>query len=256
MKYPYVKKLLTKLNQLDHKQHLHYVYNQVHFLYKPVLDKNRKLVVYTHGSKNNHQMPIFRGYNCNIKNHSILCLSDTTLHKYSNDLDMIWYLDTSKYKFFDIMVQIVRHIIDTGNYKDVIFYSSSAGSLVVIKLASIFEKIVCLSNAQLFLDKYPYYSVLKKYLLEKNDDIDDIIDVIQIFKKYGYPSKMIIYQNIADTHHYEEHYLPFIKQITEDKELYDNLYDKIVFKLHNTTQKGKNPHGILPKNICDIVLDV
>ncbi|MBA3286194.1 MAG: hypothetical protein H0U27_14215 [Nitrosopumilus sp.] len=111
---------------------------------------------------------VFRGYNYNIKNTDILCISDALLEKYKDDkMALSWYLSTEKYNFEQTYTEIIECIIK--KYSKVLFCGTSGGGYPALYYASKFNKLCLIGNSQIYLDKYTYFLTLNN-ILEKNND--------------------------------------------------------------------------------------
>ena len=98
--YGYKKININKLNEISINENNHYNYKNLNFLVK-ARKENENIIFYFHGAIANYQRNqysfIFRGYNHNIANTNIICISDFLLDKYKN-YTVNWTLETEKYK--------------------------------------------------------------------------------------------------------------------------------------------------------------
>lgn len=102
--YDFEIKKINNLNDIDRNKNIHYVYKDVHFLFKPHKLSNN-LVVSFHGGIGGATTPVFRFFDYNFDNSSLLCFSDTILNHYqkkNKKYTFYWYLDTKKMKYTDI----------------------------------------------------------------------------------------------------------------------------------------------------------
>ncbi|XWV25455.1 UDP-N-acetylglucosamine 2-epimerase [Tupanvirus deep ocean] len=203
---------VTPINDLANmvKGNMHYIFEGAHYLYKN--NGNKYLIVSFHGAvKNTIPMPVFRLYNRNYKNSDMLCISDGLLHKYKpKGLALAWFLSSEKYNMEEIYSKIIGHIIK--NYTKILFIGTSGGGHAALYYACKFNGICLLGNSQIYLDKYKYYPTVVD-TLEKNDDKLIIPNIEEMVKNHP-PKRIIISTNTKDTHHYQEHSIPFVKYCT------------------------------------------
>lgn len=206
---------------------IHYIYEDVHFLYK---NNNKKhLIVSFHGAiKENTRYPVFRNYDKNYINSDMLSIFDGMLHKYKTQgLLLSWYLSSEKYNFNEIYTKIIKQII--GKYKKVLFFGTSGGGYPALYYACIFNSHCLIGNSQLYLEKYKYYSTFKKILLDADDKI--IVKNIEDVIVTNPPKLLTISTNIDDEHHNIEHSEPFVKFCKDNK----------IYGLNAQFFKGTNP---------------
>jgi UDP-N-acetylglucosamine 2-epimerase (non-hydrolysing) len=177
-------------NNKNSNYHYHYQYKQYDFLYKN--KRNNNLLVTFHGSRKlSTPLPIFRLFNYEINNYDIMSFSDPYF-KYYDALEINWFLSENSSTITNI-----KNIIDCvkKRYNKIIFYGSSGGGYIALILSGYFNEYALITNSQLYLQK----------IVEKFEYVN--LDNYLITNK---PKKIVIYQNIDDKHHYNEHYKIFI----------------------------------------------
>jgi len=198
--YGYNKIIINKLEEINRNENNHYNYKKLNFLVKSK-NENENIIIMFHGALSSDRIDkyeyIFRGYNYNILNSDIICISDFLLDKYKN-FCVNWGLETEKYKTDEIYLELFNYLINSKNYKNVVFTGTSAGGFPALKFASYLNKICLISNSQLYLENYkrPYELYYTRMLI--NDKViynDKMIEKIILKNK---PQKIIYYQNIND----------------------------------------------------------
>ncbi len=241
--YNYVQKRINNLNKVKSNSNNFYQYKNINFLSK-MKKKSKYLVVSIHGAvdlsdKKLDEKVIFRGYNYNISNTDIICISDGLLNLY--DKYRVGYcLSTNKHNFENVYLEIFNYYIKKFKYKKVIFIGSSAGGYPSIHFACKFNQYAIVSNAQLYLEKYVHFKDLiknfgkKEKIIYKNNQIEE-----DIFKSK--PKKIIFYNNKLDKT-YIDHTLPFLKFLKNNN--LTNIIKLNLFEGDLTKNKHGKPHYI------------
>lgn len=202
--YNFETKYIKNFNEIevDNKEYIFKGYSFA-FQYK----KSNNLIVSFHGAMNiGNELPIYRFYDYNFENSDCLCLFDEMLRKYKDkQLLLSWYLIENNE---DIYREIIENIIKINMYDKVIFCGSSGGGYPAVKYASIFNKNCLIAASQLYLEKYVYF---KHFINKTNFNKIESSNIRNLITKDNKPSKIHVYQNIYDMHHYEEHILPFVE---------------------------------------------
>ena len=216
------------------KGEYHYIYKDFDFLYKNQGKEN--LVVLFHGSVRfkSPRRVIFRGYNYDFENADVLCISDYLI-KSNDDLFLSWYLSTDKHNCLEIYTEIINRILTQKLYNKIIFTGTSGGGYPSLIFGSIFKAYSLISNSQIYLDNYIYFDEIIKLLNVENDDIE--YDIEKFILDNGPPLKTILYTNIRDGNHYNNHSIPFKNFM---KEKFPNKIETCFFK-------GRDP----PANKCN-----
>lgn len=196
-----------------------YQLDNVFYLFKNN-NNNNNIIISFHGALfGDITGPIFRNYEKNILNYDILSLSDKILENYDKDrLLLSWYLDTKKYKYNNIYYNIISNILKLKKYEKIYFFGTSGGGYSAIKYSCFFNAISIVSNSQIYLNKYFYFRKAVDILMKNNDEFiygnsESIESITTIYK----PKKIILFTNKLDTHHYNNHSLPFIEYCNNNK---------------------------------------
>jgi len=242
-----------------------YKYKNINFL----MNFNKtftKLVCIFHGGRCGAQLPIFRGYNYFFKDTIVLSISDP-LYSIYNDINIGWYLDTIKYKITEPITEIINYIQNRSKVNKTLFVAQCSGSLFAVKMGSILNANVLITNHHLILKskEYTYHhwdnksiingtflrsnkfktKFLHKALKDDNNELlyNDELDVRNIIKKYGLPKTIYAY-----TH--EKDYTAISSDLLKE---YINKNNKINIKFFNFIKHNtpcKSPHHCpLPNNI-------
>jgi hypothetical protein len=203
------KKTVINLNDIEINEitDIHYNYKNINFLFKNKKSKN--LIISFHGAINpDTPLPVFRLYDYECKNSDILSISDKILED-NNDKQLLlsWYLSDDTNNYDNIYQNIINYFIQNNNYENTIFIGSSGGAYPALKYASFFNKDCIIYAGQIYLDKYNYFNhfINKTKLNLGNINMEDYI------KRNGPPNRIILYQNILDTHHYLCHAKKFVE---------------------------------------------
>jgi hypothetical protein len=241
MNYSLNQLVINNLDDIDvNNVKNYYRYNEIDFYYKKH-DNSDRLLVSFHGANTGTitlPLPIFRCYNWK---YNMLCISDKLLELHT-DLRLTWYLSPKKSNIHNTYIEIIKRFLKM--YTNVIFYGSSGGGFPSTLYSSIFHKKMFIQNSQIYLEKYGVY--FKKMLEIFKLDVCDFNEVNgeQIINNYGCPSKSIIYCNVNDKHHYECHFLPFLKFINDNNLNINNTFvfvdfigeDVVLPKTHHNIQ--------------------
>ncbi len=233
---------INDLSQIDANAIKHYKYNDVDFLLRPKQGARALLVVF-HGAVPRDMIgktPIFRGYNWDYDGISVLCLSDRLFELHKTKVPLAWYLSSENHKLLPIYQDIVECAGARLGLKDIVFFGTSAGGYPSVVLSSIMRKRCIVSNSQFYLERYlTILQRLKQSIESQGDHLSDS-SIERFLLKNGFPKKIHLFQNTADTHNYVEHYLPFKSFCRE------NGYDGLVCSEFENTgdERSKDPHHI------------
>ncbi len=258
-------KKITNLDEIKYNEKNIYNYNGFSFLCN-FNNKNKYLVVNFHGAIPQTFNPIFRGYDYNINNTDIICISDYILDLYKHRLlynkkFCNWSLSTKKHDVDALYNEVLSVIIGHKKYYKVVFTGTSAGGFPSIKFASYFNAIAIISNSQLYLENYnkSYYCPIRH--INKMLDIDDEViyenNMIEKIILQSKPKKIIYYQNINDIgpnpHNSYGDFLQFMKFIENNNLSYFCDFISFSYKQYDVNQ-----HNIqFPNNLkhIDILKD-
>lgn len=252
--YGYNQQIINDLNNIDDNSNNFYNYKGLNFLSR-LQENNKNIVIIFHGAVggNGVYRVVFRGYDWNIDNTDIVCISDFLLDKY-NKYNINWTLETKKYKTDAIYKELFRYFINKKNYSNIIFTGTSAGGFPSIKFACMFNAIGLISNSQIYIENHPLprhikigtrgFQYLKDMVKEENDEIIYEPKQIQLIINRYKPKKIIIYNNKKD-YTYKGHTLPLVQFIKNNK--IEDLFEIIPFEYNKPTQKTN--HSItFPEN--------
>jgi hypothetical protein len=216
-------KEVDDLNQTESIGDYYYNYNGIHFYHKKNNDSKNLIISFNGLIKNKVNelvpLPVFRSfYN---KQHNTLSLSDKLLEDYSDkNLLLSWFVSPTNSNYFEKYLVIIKFFIN--KYDNIIFYGSSGGGFPSLLFASYFNKTALIFNSQLYLEKYWYFkdfiNIVNPLLSNENYNIEYITD------NFNKPLHSYIYVNENDVNHYEKHFKPFRKFITNK-----NLLEKYTF---------------------------
>lgn len=243
--YNYNQNKISNLSEIIFNQNKFYTYKCVNFLSKTIKDP-KYLVVFFHGAidqeenKNPKERIIFRGYDYNIKNSDILCISDSLIQLY-NKYKVGYCLSTDKHNFENIYIEIFKYYIKKNNYEKVLFCGSSAGGYPSIHFASIFKQYALIANSQLYLEMYPLFTDFYKNF----NHIEKILYENKNIEKHilqSNPKKIILYNNKLD-YSYKIHTIPFIKFLKKNN--LSHILELNLFEGNLNLSKKKTHHLIL-----------
>ncbi len=192
------------------------------FLWRPKKGANRVFIFFSgDAQRKKNNPPVFQRWSWASKmpGHSIF-ISDPAL--YLNDtLGLAWYAGTQNMDISQEIAHLLTQISEEINIplKDFVLYGSSGGGYAALKISTLLEAAQVIAiNPQTNILKYNQYLV-EKYLrdawelksrksVEDNDDFRFSLLHERTLKKLK--QRRIIYiQNTFDSHHFEEHFLPF-----------------------------------------------
>lgn len=229
----------------------HYKYKDNDFLYRNSGIK-KKLLVSFHGAINRKiGVPVFRYYNYNFADYDVLAMSDTLLKLFNSCdpiLELSWFLSPDGHNLRENQKEIISKIINLGGYDKVVFTGSSGGGHPSIYFASYFNQYCLIQNAQIYLDKHWYFKHMLNIVGLQNTDVD--INIENAILEYGPPKKVVLYQNIHDNHHYQEHAKVFLEFLSKngDQNVVSHFFERL--------EDGWNPHGLntpAGKTIVDLL---
>ncbi|UQN37327.1 hypothetical protein MTR80_06370 [Alcaligenes aquatilis] len=189
----------------------------IKFYEKP---NSKSLIVFFPGMNNRGgPVPVFmRSTFANQLESDVLILSDPAMI-YDKDITIAWFAGNKDTHFAtDLGVLIDNYIKDKNTYKNIVLYGTSAGGIPALNIATTINSApvtTVIGNAQ--TDAFSYW---KKYILDMSKAMigtTDINEIKKIYSKrvntnnYACSHNLIFMQNVDDRHHYENHYLPFIK---------------------------------------------
>lgn len=224
----------------------HYNYKGLNFLSK-LSCKNKNLVIIFHGAVpgNGKDRIVFRGYNYEIDDTNIVCISDYLLNIY-DDYKVNWTLSTDKHNVEYIYDELFTYLINQQKYNKIIFTGTSAGGFPSLKFACKFNCIALISNSQIYIEEYGknkgYGFDQLKNMVEKNNDklLYENKQIEHIIYEYK-PKKAIIFNNENDST-YKTHTVPLIQYINNNK--ISHLFQINSFDYDGIIPTGKTHHAI------------
>ena len=229
--YGFDKKIITTLEEIDDNQNNFYTYKKLSFFSK-LKPSNNKLLITFHGAVKGKGINriIFRGYNWQIQNTDIVCISDYLLNVYRH-YRVNWALSSEKYNANALYKELFEYFISKKQYSQVFFTGSSAGGFPSIKWASIFGKTALVSNSQIYLEKsHLFYKELPVKHNPEDENIfvslqanaklnmDKILykdKILEDIVRINQPERLILFCNKLDST-YQDHILPFSNFIKEN----------------------------------------
>ncbi|URW83884.1 hypothetical protein NBV64_05895 [Alcaligenes sp. DN25] len=181
---------------------------------------SKSLIVFFPGMNNRGgTVPVFmRSTFAEHLESDILILSDPAMI-YNDEITIAWFAGNRDTHFAaDLGVLIENYIKKKNSYKNIILYGTSAGGIPALNIAMIIKSApvtTVIGNAQTNAFKY-----WRKFIIKMSKAMigtEDINEIEKIYSErinrnsYKCSHNLIFTQNIDDKHHYENHYLPFIK---------------------------------------------
>lgn len=133
---------------------------------------------------------------------------------------LCWCQGKDGQNYYELLSILVQEIIKNLKIdeKDIIFFGSSAGGFGSLKMAEFFPKATIWAiNPQIYLYKFhgDQFNTMLNYAynnLSKEEVLDKYKDRFEINIDYSQrKNPVIIWQNIQDRHHYNQHLLPYLE---------------------------------------------
>lgn len=238
---------INDLKNIDKNSSNHYIYNNLHFLSKQRRN-NKNLVIIFHGAvmqgknikRKGINRTIFRGYDYNIRDTDIICITDYLLKKY-NDYSVNWALSTVRFHVEDVYRTLFSFLKKRKQYKNVVFTGTSAGGYPSLKYAAIYNSVALIANSQIYLENYGGFATLKNMLEKNSDKVLYKNREIETILAKNKPKHVFIYNNIRDST-YSRDLEPLIKYIK--KTGINNLFTIKIFKDDKPIPKGLTHHHV------------
>jgi hypothetical protein len=181
------------------------------------------------------------------------CMLDTSLsltpeRAPKGDLIGLWYLGKANDNFhlkFAALIRTIMHVQGIPE-QNILFMGSSMGGFMSLKMAEYFpEANVFAYNPQtdfLAYRDYPFggtarvMAVLRHLMIDINCIPSEWRVCMMVHSEIVNPQRVIAYvQNKADVHHYEEHFSPFLAQLSTETRLLsrDFFKDPQLLRFHN-----------------------
>lgn len=197
---------------------------RIEFLWRPKRHQKRLFVLFSGDARRPKlNPPVFQRWTwAKFFPGSCIYFSDPSLHL-SESLGLAWYSGTSQYDPLQRMAEIALKVADQLGVQpeDICSYGSSGGGFASLRFASIVPEAACITiNPQIviprFLEKKVntyletcFGGISKEAALQIYPDRFDLRSISGIFQR-----KRIVYvQNVLDTHHYDDHFVPFCETL-------------------------------------------
>jgi hypothetical protein len=156
---------------------------------------------------------------------SVIILNDPTI--YMGNLEVGWFQGTKDNYYLPIACELIQVFLNKINLnsKDVIFSGSSAGGFTSLMMAGSFpDSAVFVNNPQTDIRKYRKNSIEKLLnasfsgmSIEDAQDrqFDYRFSVIEYYRSISKIPNIYYVQNVKDTFHMNNHYMPFINEINK-----------------------------------------
>ncbi|WP_375055684.1 glycosyltransferase [Zobellella sp. DQSA1] len=179
-----------------------------------------------------------------------LYISDPSLHLHPK-LGLAWYAGTSTHDPMETIQNIIGKIASQLNIpnKSIISYGSSGGGFAALRLSLFMDGISVITiNPQTVITKYSRNAV-ERYLkicfggltqIDALKNFSERLDLVSHAKNGAFSSSKIIYiQNTYDTHHYDEHFKPFLAEVEKHNE--GKNFTHILFSHPGGHKKAETP---------------
>jgi hypothetical protein len=197
------------------------------------------------------QPPVFHRYSWSSEiQASTIFYADPTLYL-DDEIGLGWGQGVEDHFYLRSISDILKKIaeITKYEYKNMLFYGSSAGGYQSLYLAGYFRGSRALvNNPQTNIFNYHENHVNKMLSVSyKGLDLETIkkkygrrLVVMDFYKSIKYVPKIAYYQNIAATHDINNHLTPFFNELNKLKIL--DKGTRIAFHMYYDQEKGHNPH--------------
>lgn len=156
---------------------------------------------------------------------NVIVVSDPTFHLDSG-LGAGWFVGTKEKdatKNFSAILRLITSTLDIAN-KDLVFWGSSAGGFIAMQFARHFPGSAAVAvNCQTEIWRYDAWQPLYKYGFpgldseEINANYKDRLSTIVNIPNFD-KNRIFMVQNTEDTHHYRDHFMPFVKKVMPAQE--------------------------------------
>lgn len=147
---------------------------------------------------------------------NVLVVSDPTF-RLDPRLGAGWFVGTREEDatvYFSKVIKIFCEILHI-NYRNLFFWGSSAGGFIAMQFSKYFPLSTAVAvNAQTDISKYEHHSMLYRIGFKGLSDEEIIntfnnrLSTVANIKNFSNNTVFMV-QNILDTHHYQDHFLPF-----------------------------------------------
>lgn len=240
--YPNVESFLEKKDLTVGKVGI--FFNKTLFPFQYSFKGAGKLVIFLPGAFNRkNPMPKFQraGYFEDLKYNCISFFDPSLFLTGDSSFNRGWFIGTKEQSYIDGLYVIISNLLSKYkiDYKDVLFYSTSAGGIPSIKLACKFPDchVYCGNIQTNLFNHYPDF-IRKLSLVCFEEDLDVI--------RLKYADRMSIWnddanfylhisQNKADSFHFKNHFKPYVDTLKDFKKV---KFEVAMFK---DSDSGHNP---------------
>lgn len=224
-------------------------YKGVEFLYSHHSIRSETAVVFHAAVSPDVTLPVFRGFDWELRNKNILCISDYVLKKYRKynkskiSFDATFYLETDLFPVDSIYFEVISFFKEI-NSSEIITFGTSAGGLAALRYASHFKSTALVGNAEFYLSKWWNFKNTSDVIASQNDKIKNI-DIESFLEEIGPPKKLFLFTNVFDEMTYQQHHLPIIgffeKNYPKNLEVIRHC-EKHTGKFHTSHFPKNTPH--------------
>lgn len=186
-------------------------------------------------------------------NASGIIITDPTLSIH-NDIGIAWFQGTKKRFAIPLIVRVLEkfRLFMKVERKKVLFFGSSAGGFASLMMSCLMKGACCVVNnpqteVLMFRENIKDKMLTRCYPDMSSEDIirhfTPRLSVASYFIANKHIPKCIYIQNISDTEHYHQHFLPFISRLGDFFNDRDGraTFDNIIVKLYKSEAAGHNP---------------
>lgn len=169
---------------------------------------------------------IFRGFNYNFDNATVLSIADPLdkYYKHTSNFFLGWYIETDNCKFRDNIIELISYLKNIYQYKKIIFVGQCAGAIIACNLASHFKETFVFTNPHLILDKkvftWQWHETCTKngYLIDSSTQ--------KYKKKNGYKIPTLIKTLNENNDKILDPYFSDVRNFTPPKKIYGYVHKK------------------------------
>ncbi|MGM0929174.1 MAG: hypothetical protein ACQEXN_05640 [Actinomycetota bacterium] len=219
----------------------HFEGEQFDFIFAPKPETGRLIVFFSGDARRStFEPPVFQRWSWASKfPASCLYFSDPALYHHNN-LGLAWYAGNSQGDYLAHIAEVVTSVADTmGVGEDQVFsYGSSGGGFAALRFARYYRGLrVIAINPQTDLWKYPVkWTNRMSRVCYGADDLGGVAQDQQYKFTALVPEvtagsrSIFLAQNVQDTDHYENHFIPFKKYVESlgdvEKLTYHEFFDE------------------------------
>lgn len=226
------------------------------YLWKPKPGAKRLFVLFSGDAmRKSYNPPVFQRWSWadHFPGHC-LYVSDPMLYM-SRDLGLTWYAGTADLDPMEVIIRRVQAMLPLVGLtaENVVAYGSSGGGFAALRMASMMEGATAIAiNPQTNIAKYERRSPDRyaKICLKRADRHEALADFPMRMNLLCHADRLaqrriIVIQNLMDTHHHSEHYLPFCAAMgaTGDENRDTGTFRRILFSHEGGHGKAETPEA-------------